>query len=252
MVYLCTLLFCIYFMNQMSNSTEIPSFSKNIHTSYYRSEWFINQFARITQFCTWPIVFIVLYAIFRVRIEGKESFKTIQSPFIIVSNHISFYDSFIFRLILGFFTSHLPLRFMAVKKFNSPIMNTLSNLGFIDLVYALFGVFTVVPKKGIDENLKKPIHIIQCGGNVVVYPEGSITYTDTVGPFRNGAALLAQKTGAPILPVSFRYGKQRLFRRAIFVNVGKAHTISKDIPCIEATQTLLNEVNNLFNSGSSR
>ena len=222
--------------------------SRHSTTAHACRERIINHFARITQFCTWPIAYIVFHLVFRIKVTGREHLKTVRSPFIIVSNHVSFYDSFLFRLIIGFATPHLPLRFMAVKKFNAPIMNFLSLIGFIDVVYALFGVFTVVPKKGIEENLKKPIHIIEEGGNIVVYPEGSITFIGTVGPFKNGAALLAQKTGAPILPLSFRRGNRVFFRKELRVNIGEAHTVTQHVACSEVTLSLWNEVNTLFNS----
>ncbi len=219
--------------------------STGCHSSRER---IINQFARITQFCTWPIAYILFHIMFRLTMTGREHFKAVHSPFIIVSNHISFYDSFLFRLILGFATPHLPLRFMAVKKFNSPVMNFFSVVGFVDIVYALFGVFTVIPKKGIEENLKKPIHIIEQGGSIVVYPEGSIMPDGKVGPFRNGAALLAQKTGASVLPLSFRQGNHKFFRRELYVNIGAPHTVARDIPCLEVSQAMWNEVNTLFNT----
>jgi 1-acyl-sn-glycerol-3-phosphate acyltransferase len=249
-LYLLTLL-SIPFLNYMTIPAETSVSHQAPQTAYIRTEWLINQFARITQFCTWPIAFVVFNIFLRLDVKGREHLGSVRSPFIVVSNHISFYDSFLFRLILGFSTPHLPLRFMAVKKFNSPIVNTLSAIGFIDLVYALFGVFTVVPKKGIEENLKKAVHIVQCGGNVVVYPEGSIVTGGGVGPFKNGAALLAQKTAALVLPLSFRYGNRKFFRRDFVVNIAPAHAVPRDVPCSDVSQSLWVEVRTLFDSSLS-
>ncbi|MEI8249350.1 MAG: 1-acyl-sn-glycerol-3-phosphate acyltransferase, partial [Candidatus Taylorbacteria bacterium] len=83
----------------------------------------ITQFAQITQFITWPFLWFISHVLFRIHISGREYITSAQSPFIIISNHTSFYDSFLFRLILGCWTSKLPLRFMAVRKFKWPILN---------------------------------------------------------------------------------------------------------------------------------
>ena len=232
----------------MPTSAESTTPNPVQNVSYVSSGRIINQFARITQFVTWPLLYIVFKLTLRLKVQGREHLKDLKSPFIIVSNHVSFYDSFLFRLILGFATPHLPLRFMAVNKFDSPCMNFLAKIGFVDFVYALFGVFTVVLKKGLEENLKKPIQIIHNGGNVVVYPEGSIIRTGEIAPFKNGAVFLAQKTGAPVVPIAFRYGKRILFRREFFVQVGAPHTVDQYMPLEQATTALREEVRVLYKS----
>jgi 1-acyl-sn-glycerol-3-phosphate acyltransferase len=194
-----------------------------------------NEFARITQFITWPILFFLFRSFFEIRIEGRETFDKVRSPFIIVANHTSFYDSFLFRLILGWNTPHLPLRFMAVNKFNSKTMNFLASIGFIDFVYSLFGVFTVTPGLGIERNIEKAKKIIAIGGNIVIYPEGSITKTGKVGSFKNGAALLFKRTGVSVVPVSFRRCKCKKFRKIIFINVGKLMEIDRSLAVEEIT-----------------
>ena len=83
---------------------------------------------------------------------------------------------------------------------------------------------------------------------MVVYPEGSIMPPGTVGPFRNGAALLAQRTGALVLPLSFRQGKKTMFRRELFVNIGRSHSVAQDISCTDVSRALWGEVSTLFNS----
>ena len=177
--------------------------------------------AKISQFLLWPIVYFLSKFLYKIRIQGRENLKKVNKPFIIISNHFSFYDSFLFRLVLGFFTPNLPLRFMAVRKFRSKITNFLVKVGLIDLIYKIFGAITVVPGLGIEKNLIKIKQAIMMGQNVVIYPEGSIYKNKTISPFKNGAAVLAIESEAPVLPVSFRIHERRLGHPELVINIGE-------------------------------
>lgn len=206
----------------------------------------INKFAGFTQFITWPLLFIIFHLIFYLKVTGKNNLKLMRDPFIIVSNHVAFYDSFLFRLILGIFTTHLPLRFMAVKKFQWKSLNTLARIGVIDLIYSLFGVFTIIPGLGIHKNLKKAREIIKVGGNIVMYPEGKIIKDDTIGPFKHGAAVLMKEMGVSMIPISFRLGERGWLRRKLYVNVGKPNNVSCDMSVEKVTKSLHDEVEGLY------
>jgi 1-acyl-sn-glycerol-3-phosphate acyltransferase len=180
----------------------------------------INGFAGLTQFLTWPLLFVIFHVCFSMKISGRENFRRARGPFIIVSNHIDSYHSFLFRLVLGYFTPHLPLRFMAVNRFDWPFLNFLARIGFIDFLYSLFGVFTITPGLGLEKNIKKAIEIIKVGGNIVIYPEGRITREGGIGPFKSGAAAIMQATQVDIMPVSFRITGRGWLRKKLEVHIG--------------------------------
>lgn|SRR5574343_411995 len=164
------------------------------------------------------------YLFFNIKINGRENIKDLESPYILVSNHIAFHDSFAFRLILSL--NQLPIRFMAVKKFDFKFLNFLAWIGIVDFIYILFGVFVIEQGRGIDKNLEKAVNIISNGGNVVIYPEGGIMTNDELGKFRLGAAVLAKKTGAKIVPVSRRFVKANKWGRTKFViNIGSSFNV---------------------------
>lgn len=190
-------------------------------TSQSRRERAINRFAGITQSLTWPISLVFFNTLYRLNITGRDNFALVESPFIIVANHISFFDSFLFRLALGLRTPHLPLRFMAVERFDWKFLNFLSKLGIIKFIYSLFGVFTVVPGMGLRQNLSVAKEIISVGGNVVIYPEGRIFIAGGIGRFKHGAAVLAKETGVPIIPVAFKFGPRRGLRRSLSIVMGR-------------------------------
>lgn len=206
----------------------------------------INEFARITQFVTWPLFFILFNLLFKIKITGRENLKKVNSPVIIISNHICFYDSFFFRLALGIFSPLLPLRFMAVKKFSKGFLNLLARIGVIDFVYHLFGVFTIVQGAGIEEGLKDAKAIIRAGGNVSIYPEGRMVYEDTVGTFKRGAYVLAQNTNVNILPFSFRFHNTGKIRGNLYINIGEPFKVDTNLSDEDGSAYLRDKVLKLY------
>ena len=216
-------------MNNTTIADNIAdSFGLPIQTrgSLITQETIINEFARLTQYITWPLLAILFHVFYDLRIKGRENFRSLNEVFMIVANHVDFYHSFAFRLVLGLLTPHLPLRFMAVTKFEWRSLNFLHTIGIIDFIYSLFGVFTVVPGLGINNNLKKAKNIIKARGNVVIYPEGKINTTGQIGSFKKGAAVLFQQTGVKIVPVSFRLGRRNFWWRELSINVGQPLKLS--------------------------
>ena len=212
---------------------------------------FKKYFSGFTQFLTWPLAYVFFHSLYKVRISGRENLKKVRSPFMIVSNHVASYDSFFFRLVLGAWTSHLPLRFMAVDKFDYKHLNFLTKIGFIKVIYTLFGVFVVVPGLGLEANLKTATDIILGGGNVVIYPEGKIVKKDTIAPFKRGASVLIQRTKVPVLPVSFRIsGEEGRAKKILTATIGEVLWIPENITEDETTQVLYNSISNLYTRGA--
>ncbi len=199
-----------------------------------KNKTFFIKFIQLTQFLSWPFIFVFFNSFLKIKVTGRENFKMVNKPFLIVANHISFYDSFLFRLALGFFTPHLPLRFMAVDKFDWKVLNLLAKLRIIKFIYSLFGVFTIVEGQGISVGIQEARHIISESGIVVMYPEGKIS-TNEIGTFKNGSAVLAQITDVPVIPVSLKLGKNLLFRRELFINVGNPLLYLSNMPVEEVT-----------------
>lgn len=201
--------------------------------------------ALASQFLMWPICYIFFNLFFKLEIHGRDNLNSIRSPFILISNHIAIYDSFVFRLAFSVFDKKLPLRFMAVNKFDSKCLNFLSKIGIITFVYKVFGVFVIHQGRGIYKNLIEATKIVKNGGNVVVYPEGSIFRNDMVNKFKYGAAVLAKTTGASVLPVSLRIIKGGIRRRFI-VNIGRDIKYNDYDSIEEITRVFRNVVGKLY------
>jgi|GEM_PF-816091 len=228
-------------VDNIADSFDLPIEGRQIS-----QQRIVNEFARLTQYATWPIIHLVYNFFYRLEIRGRENFSQLSGPFVIVANHVDFYHSFVFRLVLGPITPHLPLRFMAVTKFEWTSLNFLASIGIIDFVYSLFGVFTIVPGLGIDRNLKKAREIVKAEGNIVIYPEGKINASGGIGQFKNGAAVLVKETGVPAIPVSFRLGRRNYWWRDLTVNVGKPLRIDRNNSVKKITETFHKEVEGLY------
>ncbi len=213
-----------------------------------RKQKIIGYFSMVTQFLTWPIAWAFFHSFYKVEITGQENLKKIKSTFMIISNHVASYDSFAYRLVLGFFTPHLPLRFMAVEEFNYWYLNFFMRIGVLKVLYALFGVFVVIPGRGVEDNLKTAIDIIAHGGNVVIYPEGKIVKKDSVAEFKRGAAVLAMNCQVPVLPTSFRIsGEEGRAKKMLTVNIGEPLWLPENMNEENVTQIFYNSVVNLYN-----
>lgn len=222
---------------------------RNIENSYQTTKsdlyyTFLKYFSGITQFLAWPIVFIFFNILYKIEINGRENLEKIKSPFIIISNHVSFFDSFVFRLVIGFNSYHLPLRFMAVKEFSHWYLNLLKKFLIVDIVYIVFGVFVVYQGRGIHRNLEEAVKIIKDNGNVVIYPEGSIINDDKVGDFKHGASVLAKMTGASVLPISMRIKKNKI-RKKFTINIGRDIKYNVSDSSKEITRIFYKVINNL-------
>jgi 1-acyl-sn-glycerol-3-phosphate acyltransferase len=138
---------------------------------------------------------------------------------------------------------------MAVKKFNSRYLNFLAKIGLIEIIYALFGVFTIKKGLGISKNLEEAGKILAEGGNLVIYPEGEIFQsTNNIGIFKIGAAVLAQRTGASVIPVAMKITKKSHFRKKFTVNIGKRIVVNKDasVSSYSITTNFHNEIFELY------
>lgn len=136
--------------------------------------------------------------LFRVEVEGIENYHQAGSRVLIIANHVSFLDG----ILLAIFLPRIPLfvinTYMAqnwwVKPFLWPI-----NYVTIDPTNPLY--------------VKNLIRTIERNEPVVIFPEGRITVTGALMKIYQGPGLVADKTGARILPVYLHGPQYSLFSR---------------------------------------
>ncbi len=206
----------------------------------------------IVQGIFYPLFFIFYNTFFQLTINGKERLKDIKEPIIFISNHISSYDSFIFDLFVLPFSRIPPFRFMGTTQVTPWYLRVLKYTGILHLIYLIFGVIKVTYGRGAEVATIPAAEIIEKGGTVAIFPEGRIWTRvsgngEEIGPFKWGAAILARKTNALVIPVAFKRGEDGLFRRKLVVNIGNPYRINDNDKPEVVTDDMRNKVVALYN-----
>lgn len=143
------------------------------------------------------LVFGSIFTVFfRWKISGTENIP-IQGAAIIASNHISNWDP----PVIG---TALPrrLRFMAKEElFSIPIF---------DKIISSLGAFPVKRGSADRTAIKTAISILENGEILGLFPEGTRSKNGQLGKPEPGIALIAVKTGAPIIPAAI-IGTNKIF-----------------------------------------
>jgi 1-acyl-sn-glycerol-3-phosphate acyltransferase len=146
----------------------------------------------------WAVTVLKLADIFcglRYEVEGFEHIKTDQAM-IVLSNHQSAWETLAFRCILPPQTS-LFKRSLLWVPFWGWAMATLKPIA--------------IDRSSKHSALRKLIsqgtEALQDGLWVVVFPEGTRRPVGELGEFSAGGAMLAQKSGFPVIPIALNAGK---------------------------------------------
>jgi 1-acyl-sn-glycerol-3-phosphate acyltransferase len=147
-----------------------------------RGDWFL-RFAR-----GWARTLLALAG---VRVSVKDSGQLPRNrSFVVVANHESFCDVLVLL-------AHLPLqvRFLAKRSvFRVPILGwSIAAAGFIPVDREA--------RSRSGAAVEAALRRLEGGRSVVVFPEETRSPTGELLPFKKGAALLALRSGLPILPI---------------------------------------------------
>jgi len=151
---------------------------------------------KISQKIGWLFLRPILKFFIRYRFLSNCDIKDLQSPLIIVSNHLSYLDPPILGSILPFGSPAYPIYFIAKDTLmTAPVWG-----GFL----RLFGAFRARRGEGLQKSLAEPKQILQNGCSLVIFPQGKrypyFEYKLEQG--RPGATVLALETQKPVLPVA--------------------------------------------------
>lgn len=179
----------------------------------FNPKWLGLDFAKLTAWPSFPIVFRTLRyyeepAMKRPRPKGRA---------IIVSNHTCFWDPVI--IVSEFFTRRV--RFLVSKGLHDShrIMGLL-----LDLAGGI-----VVDKDNFNFScIQEMVAVLEDDGLVGIFPEGKISETGELLPFKEGVIMIALRTGAPVIPMIIS-GDEKLRRRKV-VMYGKPVELADLLP----------------------
>lgn len=152
-------------------------------------------------------LFVFIFSLFYLwDVKGRENLPA-EGPFIICSNHISWWDP----PLVGCLVTKVPVYFMAKEElFRIPVFGWI-----LKRIHA----FPVKRESADRRAIKTALETLKNGRVLGIFPEGTRSRTDELLPPQAGVGLIALKSEAPIVPVAIQ-GRYRLFR-PVRVRIGK-------------------------------
>ena len=154
-------------------------------------------------------------AYFRMKRIGREHAK-VDGPLLVAANHRSFLDPFVIGTMLPW---NRPLHYVAkVELFEKP---------WQAWVLSRLGAFPIRRGQADAEAMATARGVLDRGGAVCIFPEGTRIRTGSLGTPKRGAGRLALETGAWVLPVAV-IGSEHVRRgwrirpRGVRLRAGKA------------------------------
>ena len=161
-------------------------------------------FYKIMRWLVYPFIRLFI----RVEYFGAENLPK-DKGYILCANHISIADMFAIAVPVK-----CQIRYMAKGE--------LFKFAPLKWLFTALGSFAVKRGQGDTGAIDKACDIIEKGGVLGIFPEGTRSKTGQPGKAKSGIALIAMRTKADILPISIKYstGTFKLFCKAT-VRVGE-------------------------------
>ena len=177
--------------------------------------------SRIFYFVIRGLVVLVVGGWTRVRVVGRHNIPR-SGPFLLAPIHRSNIDT-----PLAAAVTSRRMRFMG--------KDSLWKFGPLGWIISALGAFPVSRGTADREALKRCIAVLEAGETLVLFPEGTRQSGPVVQPLFDGAAYVAVKAGAPIIPVGIGgservmpKGSRMLYPRKCVVVVGEPIVASLD------------------------
>jgi 1-acyl-sn-glycerol-3-phosphate acyltransferase len=178
-----------------------------------------------------PVMATLLRALSQFRLYGADLVPR-HGPLIVASNHLHFADP---PLLGGVLPRYI--RFMAKQEAFKPPCGL--------LFATAYGAFPVKRNQVDRRAIRRAEGILNAGGAVGMFPEGHRSHGKGLLPAFDGAALIARRTGAPILPVGIS-GTEAVFkgkpRWPITVRVGEPFQAPTGCPLHDVTDLLMSKI----------
>lgn len=168
------------------------------------------------------IVWLLIHSVYRLKKEGIENIPE-EGAAVVVCNHVSFVDALVIMAACP-----RPIRFvMDHRIFRIPVLN---------FVFREGRAIPIASAKEdpalLDKAYDEVAQALAAGDLVGIFPEGRITDTGELYPFRKGITRILERTPVPVVPMALRglWGSffsrkngpamTRPFRRGLFSKVG--------------------------------
>ncbi|MCL2082967.1 MAG: 1-acyl-sn-glycerol-3-phosphate acyltransferase [Oscillospiraceae bacterium] len=160
--------------------------------------------------CIRAIIYLVYLILYRFRVLGRENVP--PGGAVVCANHTSLADPVL--AALAFKANDRPFFMAKSELFKNPLFG---------LLIKLLGAFPV--ERGASDlgALKHSLELLREGKKLLMFPQGTRFSDAETLELKSGVAMLALRTGLPILPVYITQGR-KLFINRIEVSIGVPFT----------------------------
>lgn len=140
------------------------------------------------------IIWLLIHSVYRLEKEGLDNIPE-EGPAVLICNHVSYVDALVISA-----ACRRPIRFvMDYRIFRLPVLN---------FVFRTGRAIPIAPAKENPEMLEKAYAevatALRAGDLVGIFPEGRITDSGEMNPFRPGIRRIVETTPVPVIPMALR------------------------------------------------
>jgi len=151
-------------------------------------------FTVIPEFLMRFIIWLLVHTVYRVEQRGLENLPH-SGPAVVVANHVSFVDALVIAA-----ASRRPIRFV--------MDHTIFKLPILHFVFRTGRAIPIAPRKEdparLEQAYDEVAHALEEGDLVCIFPEGKLTTTGDMNPFRPGIERIVARTPVPVIPMALR------------------------------------------------
>jgi 1-acyl-sn-glycerol-3-phosphate acyltransferase len=150
------------------------------------------------------------------RVYGCRRLDGVEQPCVVVCNHLSWIDPLLMIHALG---PGRPVVFLAAREH-------IESKPLLDRVVTFLGGVIKVDRGAMNqrEMLRAAEAALAAGASLALFPEGRINRPEETGvpilPLEPGAAFIARRAGAPIVPMALAGSRELHFRRRVILAIG--------------------------------
>ena len=149
-------------------------------------------FKLVPEFLMRFLVWALVRSVYRLRVHGLENIPD-SGPCVLACNHVSFVDALIVTA-----ACRRPIRFvMDHKIYAMPVLN---------FVFRTTRAIPIAPRREnaelMDQAFETVAEALERGEVVGIFPEGVITRTPEMNPFREGIVKIVARTPVPVVPLA--------------------------------------------------
>jgi 1-acyl-sn-glycerol-3-phosphate acyltransferase len=138
-------------------------------------------------------LFPALSSFCRLTVHERDRIKSLSGAAVFVSNHVSALDAVVMA-------EALPRRYRNRSVVVAAADSIFKRKWEARLAQVTVDAFPIPRTGGARPHLDYLKDLLRKNWSVIIFPEGRLTATGAIGPFRKGAAILAMDAGVPIVP----------------------------------------------------